>query len=131
MFLIFGIKFLWRKYGPQDAGILRWLVRQTQLLILRLLVSEDRIRVEFYDRFLAILSKHGLTRRPSQTPLEFAADVETRLSTILSPSELSFLPGNIATDFYRVRYGNQQLTHAELSAISVNLDQLKSALKKR
>jgi hypothetical protein len=57
--------------------------------------------------------------------------VETRLSTILSPSELSFLPGNIATDFYRVRYGNQQLTHAELSAISVNLDQLKSALKKR
>jgi protein-glutamine gamma-glutamyltransferase len=131
MVLIFGIKFLWRKYGPQDAGIIRWLMRQVRVLILRLFVREDRIRVEFYDRFLAILSTQGLTRRPSQTPLEFAADVETRLSSILSPSELSFLPENIATNFYRVRYGNQQLTHADLSAISTNLDRLKAAVKKR
>jgi len=58
-------------------------------------------------------------------------DIETRLSTILAPSELSFLPENIATNFYRVRYGNEQLTHAELSAISMNLDRLKSAVKKR
>ncbi len=131
MALIFGFKFLWRKYGPQDAGIIRWLVRQVQLLILRLFVSEARIRIEFYDRFLLILSKQGLTRRPSQTPLEFAVDIETRLSTILAPSELSFLPENIATNFYRVRYGNEQLTHAELSVISMNLDRLKSAVKKR
>ena len=131
MALIFGFKFLWRKYGPHDAGIIRWLVRQIQLFILRLFVSEARIRIEFYDRFLLILSKQGLTRRPSQTPLEFAVDIETRLSTILAPSELSFLPENIATNFYRVRYGNEQLTHAERSAISMDLDRLKSAVKKR
>ena len=131
MVLIFGFRFLWRKYGPQDAGIFSWVVRQVRILILRLFVSEDRIRVEFYDRFLSILAKQGLTRRPSQTPLEFAVDIETRLLTTLSPSELSFLPENIATNFYRVRYGNQQLTHAELSAISLNLDRLKSAVNKR
>ncbi|MGZ0171974.1 MAG: transglutaminase-like domain-containing protein, partial [Planctomycetales bacterium] len=68
MLLFFGSKTMWRKYGPQDAGIMRWLLRQIRILILRLFVSEDRIRVEFYERFLAILSKHGLTRRPSQTP---------------------------------------------------------------
>jgi hypothetical protein len=130
MALIFGFKFLWRKYGPQDAGIIRWLVRQIRLLILRLFVSEARIRIDFYDRFLVILSKQGLTRRPSQTPLEFAVDIETRLSTILASSELSFLPENIATNFYRVRYGNEQLTHTELSAISMNLDRLKLAFKK-
>ena len=131
MNLIFAFKYLWRKYGPQDAGIISWLVRQLRLLILRAFVSEDRIRIEFYDRFLAILSRQGLTRQPSQTPLEFAADIEARLSAILSPSDLSFLPKNIATNFYRIRYGNQQLTHAELSAISMNLDRLKLAVKKR
>lgn len=131
MVLIFGFRFLWRKYGPQDAGIFSWAVRQIRVLLLRLFVSEDRIRVEFYDRFLTILAKQGLTRRPSQTPLEFAVDIETRLLTILSPSELSFLPENIATNFYRVRYGNQQLTHAELSAISLNLDRLKLAVNER
>ena len=110
---------------------MRWLLRLIRLRILRLFVSEDRIRVDFYERFLAILSKHGLTRRPSQTPLEFAAEIELRLATTLSPAELTEFPANIATSFYRVRYGNQTLTMAELSSMSTRLDRLKVAVKRR
>ncbi len=131
MFLFVGFRILWRKYGPQDAGLIRWLIRQIRILLLRLLVSEDRIRIEFYERFLSILAKHGLTKRPSQTALEFAADVESRLSNRLSPAELTQLPRDIATTFYRVRYGNQALTVAELSSMSASLDQLKAAIAKR
>jgi transglutaminase-like putative cysteine protease len=128
MFLIIGFKILWRKYGPQDAGLIRWLIRQIRILVLRLFVSEDRIRVEFYERFLSILAKHGLTKRPSQTALEFAADVEDQLSTRLSPADLAQLPRDIATSFYRVRYGSKTLTIEELSSLSANLDQLKAAV---
>jgi protein-glutamine gamma-glutamyltransferase len=99
--------------------------------MLRLFVSEDRIRIEFYERFLSILAKHGLTKRPSQTALEFAADVESRLYNRLSPAELTQLPRDIATTFYRVRYGNQALTIAELSSMSASLDQLKAAIANR
>jgi protein-glutamine gamma-glutamyltransferase len=131
MLLLFGGKTIWRRYGSQDIGIMRWLLRLIRLRILRLFVSEDRIRVDFYERFLAILSKHGLTRRPSQTPLEFAAEIELRLATTLSPAELTEFPANIATSFYRVRYGNQTLTMAELSSMSTRLDRLKVAVKRR
>lgn len=131
MLLLFGGKTIWRRYGSPDTGIMRWLLRLIRLQILRLFVSEDRIRVDFYERFLAILSKHGLTRRPSQTPLEFAAEIERRLATTLSPAELTDFPANIATSFYRVRYGNQTLTMAELSSMSTSLDRLKVAVKKR
>jgi nitrogen fixation-related uncharacterized protein len=131
MLLIIGSKFLWRKYGPQDAGIMRWLLRQLRLLVLRLFISEERIRVEFYERFLAILAKQGLTRRPSQTPLEFAAEVELQLAKTLSPAQLTEFPEAIATSFYRVRYGNQTLTMAELSSMSTSLDRLKVAVTGR
>lgn len=131
MLLIFGFRTLWRKYGPQDAGVFRWLFLQLRLLLLRLFVSEDRIRVAFYERFLAILSKRGLTRRPSQTPLEFAADVEETLSAVLASADLLQLPEDIATKFYRVRYGNQMLTLSEMSALSASLDQLKLAVSTR
>ncbi|NQV23387.1 MAG: DUF3488 domain-containing protein [Rhodopirellula sp.] len=131
MFLIVGMKILWRKYGPQDAGLIRWLFRQLRLLFLRVFVSEDRIRVEFYERFLSILSKRGLTRRPSQTPLEFASDIQLRLATTLSPDELTCLPNDIATKFYQVRFGNRPLTIAELNSISASLDQLQTAVTRR
>ena len=131
MVLLTAMKFLWKKYGPQDAGIIRWLFRQLRLLCLRLFLSEDRIRVEFYERFLAILSRRGLTRRPSQTPLEFATDVEARLSTILSPAGLAGMPATIAMKFYKVRFGNQPLSVAELSSIDASLHQLSTLVSKR
>ena len=131
MILIFGFRILWRRYGPQDAGLIRWLIRQIRIVLLRLFVSEDRIRIEFYERFLSILAKHGLVKRPSQTALEFATDVQNQLASRLSPAELAQLPSNIATTFYRVRYGNQSLTVTELSSMSASLDQLKAAIASR
>jgi hypothetical protein len=128
MFLIIGFRILWRKHGPQDAGLIRWLIRRIRILVLRLFVSEDRIRVAFYERFLSILAKRGLTKRPSQTALEFAADVESQLVNRLSPAELAQLPRDIATTFYRVRYGSQTLTVEELTSMSASLDQLKAAV---
>lgn len=128
MFVIAGVKLLWRKYGPQDAGLGRWLFRQTQVLWLRLFVSEDRIRVEFYERFLSILAKQGLARQPTQTPLEFALDVEARLTTILSPADLSHIPADMATTFYRVRYGDRPLSNSELHSITASLDAFKAAV---
>lgn len=129
MTLIVVARLLWRKYGPQDAGLIRWLFRQFKLLCRRLFAGEDRIRVEFYERFLSILSRQGLTRRPSQTPLEFAADVEARLSTLLTPAELAHLPASMATTFYQVRYGNQPLSLSELSSINDSLDRLHAVVR--
>lgn len=131
MFLIAGVKLLWRKYGPQDAGLVRWLLRQIRVLWLRLFVSEDRVRVEFFERFLSILAKQGLARQPTQTPLEFALDVEARLTAILSPAELSHIPEDMATKFYRVRYGDQPLSISELRSINASLDELKAAVTRR
>lgn len=131
MTLIVVAKFLWRKYGPQDAGLIRWLFRQLKLLSLRLIAGEDRIRVEFYERFLAILARQGLIRRPSQTPLEFAVDVEARLSALLTPAELEHLPESMATKFYQVRYGNQSLSLSDLSSINASLERLNAVIRKR
>jgi len=128
MIQIICFKILWNKFGPQDAGLIRWLIRKIRILALRLFVSEDRIRVAFYERFLSILAKHGLTKRPSQTALEFAADVEHQLVNRLSTADLAQLPRDIATSFYRVRYGSQTLTVEELTSLSASLDQLKAAV---
>lgn len=127
MFLVAGTKTLWQTYGP-PGGIFRWCFRRIRLVWLRLIAGEDRIRIEFYERFLAILSKQGLTRRPSQTPLEFAVDVQERLARTLSPAALESLPSDMATKFYQVRYGDRPLSIAELAAINTNLDQLKLAM---
>ncbi|MDA0282737.1 MAG: DUF3488 and transglutaminase-like domain-containing protein [Planctomycetota bacterium] len=131
MFLFVGVRMLWRKYGPQEVGVLRWISSQIRLLWLSLFASENVVRVEFYERFLTILARQGLRKRSTQTAMEFAADVETRLQADLSPAELDCLPEQLALKFYHVRYGEHRLTVAELRSIDASLERLAASLARR
>lgn len=131
MFILVGVRFLWRKYGPKNGGFVRWVFRQLRLLRLRLFASEQRIRIEFYERFLKILARHGLKRRQSQTPLEFASESDAALKGLLHSTEMSGVSTELAMKFYRVRFGGTPLTSSELSSIDLLLDQLSDSLKRR
>lgn len=106
------------KYGiAYIAGIIvaifatTWIYRRLDLkdLVKRVLMWFRRRNspgiVEFYDRMTAILSRRGLVRDPSQTPLEFAVAVG--------------IPAvGVITDRYnRVRFGGEDLTASETEEI--------------
>jgi hypothetical protein len=65
--------------------------------------------VEFYERMTATLSSRGLSRRPDETPLEFAETVGT-------PEVLA-----ITMAYNRVRFGARDLTGAEADEVERQL----------
>jgi hypothetical protein len=73
--------------------------------------SSDKI-IEFYQRMTKLLAKQGLSRSPSQTPLEFAYSVA-------SPEALK-----ITNAYNRVRFGEYQLNPDESAQIEDWLNNL-------
>ena len=65
--------------------------------------------VEFYERMSATLASRGLSRRPDETPLEFAEAVGT-------PEVLA-----ITRAYNRVRFGARDLTGAEADEVERHL----------
>jgi len=65
--------------------------------------------VEFYERMTTALASRGLSRRPDETPLEFAEAVGT-------PEVLS-----ITKAYNRVRFGARDLTGAEADEVERHL----------
>ena len=76
-----------------------------------------RITIEFYLRMERMLSKIGLTRHPSLTPLEFAR--RTSFMPLMLP---------IVEAFYRVRFDNAVLTEEESKSILATLEQLEQTI---
>ncbi|HNU09620.1 MAG TPA: transglutaminase domain-containing protein, partial [Pyrinomonadaceae bacterium] len=93
---LFASTWLYKRLNLRDLAkrILMWLRRR-----------KVRGIVEFYDRMTAVLSRRGLNRDPSQTPLEFAVAVG--------------IPAvGVITDRYnRVRFGGADLTESESEEI--------------
>ncbi len=58
----------WRGWSLAGFVIPMWRFR----LLWRRKTAPERVAIRFYGQMLAILSKHGLDREPSQTPREFA-----------------------------------------------------------
>lgn len=83
------------------ASVSEWLRRR-----------RNRSPVEFYARMERVLAKRGFTRRPDQTPLEFAFALNMPLAVKLTEK------------YNGVRFGNELLAPNDASAIEAWLDQL-------
>lgn len=91
--------------------------------------SQSRIVVAFYERFLKAIRPLNLRRAPPQTPQEFAMQVGLRLREVATAQSLSELPLQISAAFYRVRFGGEELSAAELHHLESALHQLETALQ--
>lgn len=86
--------------------------------------DEQRVRVEFYERFLRLLRSAGLEPLPAQTAREFVLDSQPTWSQRLSERELASVPADIVTRFYRVRFGGESLPPDELRRLETQLRQM-------
>lgn len=82
--------------------------------------------VAFYYRLEAILKRHGLQRRPSQTPRELA-DAACRVLETRYPPELAQAPLRIVEAYYHVRFGGKPLDKPRSEAIEQALAALEHA----
>jgi transglutaminase-like putative cysteine protease len=98
------------------AVLLGWRVRhfgwRRGLKVWRAGTELDSSRVDFYERLIKLLDRHGLKRASYQTPLEFAAAVDLNEARAITNA------------YNRVRYGAAQLSPAEQKQIEELLLQL-------
>ncbi|HUE82021.1 MAG TPA: DUF3488 and transglutaminase-like domain-containing protein [Pyrinomonadaceae bacterium] len=64
-----------------------------------------RSSIEFYERLIQLLAMRGISRRPDQTPLEFATSLGQEV------------PVRITQAYHRVRYGANELSFSEANEI--------------
>jgi transglutaminase-like putative cysteine protease len=76
-------------------------------------VESESSRVDFYERLMAVLGKHGIRREIHQTPLEFASAVGLNEARAITNA------------YNRVRYGEEKLSASERKQI----EQLLSGLE--
>lgn len=107
------------KGGSWHARWSRW----WSALLLRLSgkSAEQRLRVEFYERFLRLLRSAGLEPLPTQTPREFIVATQPTWSQRLSAAGLMSIPEDIVARFYRVRFGGESLPPDELRHLETQL----------
>ncbi|HUY88918.1 MAG TPA: transglutaminaseTgpA domain-containing protein [Pirellulales bacterium] len=86
-------------------------------------------RVEFYERFEALLARRHWVRGASQTPREFALSVGGQFAESPATKQAAVLPRRIVETFYRVRFGGQRLDNLESQAVEQAISELAEALK--
>ena len=75
--------------------------------------------VAFYNDLLQALSRRGYSRRPGQTPREFA-------ETVLRRGGEAFAPVRDVTDIFEaVRYGGGELEQGEFNRLQEALDKIR------
>jgi hypothetical protein len=90
--LLLGYRFL-IAYFPQWSFMRRWKSKS---------YLSGISHVDFYDRMVRALRRHGLQRSPSQTPLEFLRIAQTALAQ----KAIAFDADWVASLFYARRYGD-------------------------
>lgn len=93
--------------------------------------DEQRLRVEFYERFLRLMRSAGLEPLPSQTAQEFVTASQSEWSERTTINSAMPLPLDIVRQFYRVRFGDESLSLAELQHIDSQLGQMESQWRDR
>ena len=111
-----------------------WRSRLSQIWVslmtrLRGEATPQRLRVEFYERFLQMLRSAGLEPLPSQTAHEFITGLQPRWQAQLA--EVAVLPPTIVAQFYRVRFGGESLSVDELRQLNRQLDQWEEQWRRR
>ena len=120
MLTAFGLH---RLYLMSLAKLRSWLADRSN----RRLQQKYRI-VEFYDRFVSLMTKHGLKRGPTQTQREFAELVSLKYSSELQAAGVTDLPAQISQLFYQVRFGEEELSEADALRMEELLTNLSRAL---
>jgi transglutaminase-like putative cysteine protease len=88
-------------------------------------------RVEFYERFRALCKRRGWIAGPTTTAREFAVQIaEVPAVTALAP-RLTALPAELAEDFYRVRFGEEDLSDETVADLDRRLTEFEAALAER
>ena len=85
--------------------------------------------IEFYERFNRLMQREGIVRASSQTQQEFAEMVTQSLATKLSTPLLLDAPRLIARLFYQVRFGEQNLSPAEVNRLQELLGQMENVMR--
>jgi transglutaminase-like putative cysteine protease len=93
--------------------------------------SDRRIRIAFYERFENVCRQLGLVRSRSQTQREFAGTVGSRIRQVVQSADgLPELPPRLVEFFYRVRFGEEDLSPPVIDALNRDLTALEHALRK-
>ncbi len=93
--------------------------------------TEQRLRVEFYERFLRLLRAAGLEPLPAQTAREFLIASQSEWSQQLAADNSSSLPAGVVAQFYRVRFGGESLSIDEQRQIESQLGQMEQQWRDR
>lgn len=110
----------------------QWLLRRTSRWFVRGVGAVRRRlgrKVDFYQRFEALLARHKLRRPASQTQREFALLACGELAESPSTQHVAALPRRIVEAFYHVRFGGRDLDNPELAAVEQALCELDAALQ--
>ncbi|SFI34857.1 transglutaminase TgpA family protein [Planctomicrobium piriforme] len=85
--------------------------------------------VPFYERFTSILREHGIIQRPTQTAREFVDDSLLMIQPRLAAAGIAGWPMELVEKFYRVRFGGDHLSEADVTQLDLRLNELESSLK--
>lgn len=88
-------------------------------------------RVEFYERFLRLFRTVGLEPLATQTAHEFVLETEPLWSERLRATASADTPNNIVSMFYRVRFGDEELSPEEVRQLEEQLRTLESEWRRR
>lgn len=87
-----------------------------------------RISIPFYQRLLKLLSRRGWSPLPSQTPAEFASQVQSQLLA-KQQQVLADIPVALVIPYYAVRFGSVSLDENQTNSLEQQLKALQLGLK--
>jgi hypothetical protein len=83
----------------------------------------------FYRRLERLLRRAAIVRKSGQTPRELAATARQRLHVLAGQAQVTALPDQLVTAYYRVRFGDGRLDKVETEAIEQALEEIESVFK--
>jgi transglutaminase-like putative cysteine protease len=92
--------------------------------------SAREIRIAFYERFEAICRQLGLVRSSHETQREFAGSVRARIREVVASADgLPDVPPRLVEFFYRVRFGDENLSATVVEQLNRDLTSLEGAIR--
>lgn len=95
------------------------------------IAEKEKVSVEFYERFVRLMQQRGHQRKLTQTQAEFVDEMAGEVAVARGDASVAARLPAIADLFYRVRFGDGDLTHQDQSLLNdllANLEQSTAAL---
>jgi len=139
MFLALILSVIWVAYSskrpnapPVVKRVSRWTARLTGQKVSKTEKAAMAQRVTFYHRFERLVADLGMARQPGQTHREFAVMAEPQLNELPGvDGDARDFAALVVEAFYRVRFGTEELSSEEASAIDERLSRLEKRVAER